>query len=462
VNAAAFCRGLQLYLLATTLCFGVTSHATDEANRPPDFLAERSFDGPNRQDFPWHVELSRSWLTFQQRHSVQTRVTFRVRDLLKAGVSLRDLHMLVKLAGEDGRWLPGQSYTHFEPPPGLAAADEIHSLTNLYVRPGTYTVAVMAYDAASRHGNLWRGTLHVAPLKDDPLPGIERNLPQVEFLPPAQPLHIGRGRGLGSMITFDPWALGQGELVLPVANARPVQVDIVANVSLSAITDWHNSEAPNWQYQVNGATLVQISNVLAQLSPQAGCVRLSALDVRRQTVFLDGQDARLLDWPGLRKAISGVNRVKIEAGTLAGEKYEPAFLAHYLEHLSSAPSSCELHGPSPLHILILVSDAFVFPNGTQFTTVQPEHILVDLCYYLRVVPVTVGHWDEIGKVVKPLHPVKLEFSDPGHFRKALAELITDIERASRKPPSLKPGDEESIRDPGLNPYPSMTVNKCQR
>jgi hypothetical protein len=418
-------------MFATILC--AASHALGEGSPPLEIPVDSWFDGPNRQDFPWRVEMGQSWLTFQQRRYVQARVTFRVRDLLKASVSLRDLHLIVKLASEDGRWLPGQSYSRFEPPPDLAAADEIHSLSNLYVRQGTYKVAVMAYDAAHRRGNLWRGVLQVGPLKDDPLPGIERTLPQVEFLPAVEPLRLGRGRGLGSMITFDPWALGQGELLLPVANARPVQVDIVANVSLSAATDWHSSEAPDWQYQLNGATLLQISNVLSQLNLQAGCVRLSALDVRRQRVFVDRQDARSLDWSRLRRAIGSVNRVKIEAGTLAGEKHEPAFLARYLEHLSSAPSTCQPNTTPPLHILILVSDAFIFPNGAQITTVEPELIAVDRCYHLRVVPVAGGRWDEIEKIVKPLHPLKFDFSNSSRFRKTLAELITNIEDASQKP-----------------------------
>jgi hypothetical protein len=427
-----------LCLFATILCSCAVSRAFGESNRPPEIPADRSFEGPNRQDFPWRVEMGQSWLTFQQRRYVQVRVTFRVRELVKAGVSLRDLHLIVKLASEDGRWLPGQSYTHFEPPPGLAAGDEINSLTNLYVRQGSYKVAVMAYDAAHHRGNLWHGALQLAPLKDDPLPGIDRTLPQVEFLPAAAPLHLGRGRGLRSMITFDPWALGQGELLLPVANARPVQVDIVANVSLSAATDWHNSEAPDWEYQMNGAILLQISNVLSQLNLQAGCVRLSALDVRRQKVFVDGQDARILDWSGLRQTISGVNRVKIEAGTLAGEKHEPAFLAHFLEHLSSAPSTCQPNGPFPLHILILVSDAFIFPNGARITTVQPELVPIDLCYHLRVVPVAGGRWDEIERVVKPLHPLRFDFSSASGFRKTLAGVISGIEGAAQKPAS-KPG-----------------------
>ena len=433
-------RGLVLCLFAATLYLCAAVPASGQNDGPPDHLVDRSLNGPNRQDFPWRVEVSQSWLTFQQRRYVQVKVKFRVRDLLKARVSAGDLHLMVKLAGEDGHWLPGYSYTHFEPPPDLAPSDEINSLTNLYVGQGTYVVAVLAYEDAHHRENLWRGPLQLRPIKDDPLPGIERNLPQVEFLPAAQPIHIGRGRRLGSMITFDPWALGQGELVLPVANSRPVQVDVVANVSLSAATDWHNSEAPDWEYQLNGALLVQISNVLSQLNLHAGCIRLSALDVRRQKVFVDRQDTRTLDWSQLKQAIRAVNRVKIEADILAGEKLEPAFLAHYLEHLSSTPSACPQNGPPPLHILILVSDAFIFPNGAHMATVQPELASTDVFYHLRVVPVAGGRWDEIGSVVKPLHPLKFEFSSADRFRKVLAELITGIENASRETP--KPGQKE--------------------
>jgi hypothetical protein len=430
VTVAAIRRGFRVFALAGILCAG--GRTFGEGNPPPEIPVDTWLQGQNRQDFPWRVELGQSWLTFQQRRYVQARITFRVRDLLKAGVSLRDLHLIVKLAGEDGHWLRGQSYSQFEPPPELAAADEIHSLTNLYVRQGSYNVAVMAYDAANHRGNLWRGPLRVGPLKDDPLPGIDRTLPQVEFLPAALPLRLSRGRGLASMITFDPWALGQGELLLPVGNVRPVQVDIVANVSLSLASDRRTSEAPDWEYQLNGATVLQISNALSQLNLKAGCVRVSALDVRRQKIFADREDARTLDWARLRQAIVGVNRNKIEVSILAGQKHEPAFLAHYLEQLSAAPIPCQKDSPSPLHVLIVVSDPFIFPNGAEMTTVRPELIPVGLCYHLRIVPVAGARWDEIGKVVKPLHPVKFDFSDSGRFRKTLAQLITGIESVSRE------------------------------
>ena len=390
--------------------------------------------GPDQQTFPWHVEVGESLLTFQQRRAVQTKVTIRVRDLLKNDVSLADLHFLVKVAGEDGIWLPGQSYSHFEPPKGLGAGDQIKSYSGLYLRQGTYKVAVMAYDTAHHRGNLWRGSVHVDALKEDPLPGLERDLPPVAFLDPGREIPYGRT----TIFTFDPWALGQGNLRLPIKNVRPVQLDIVTNLSLSVATDWPNHEAPEWQYQRNSSALLQISNVLSQMDLDAGCIRVSTLDIRRQKVFLDRQDSRNVDWLRLRDELSHVNRAKIDVGTLAGEKHEPAFLAHFLERVSSAPSSCSQGGTNPLHVLVLVSDSFIFPNGTQMSKVQPELVAEGLSYHLRVVPVAGARWDEIQSVVKPLHPAKFEFADAGRFRRALAQMIADIEKASGASPSPGP------------------------
>jgi hypothetical protein len=413
--------------------FAATIYASPLAwgeDSPPEIPITSWLEGPARQDFPWQVELGKTLLSFQQRHYVQTKVTFRVRDLLKAGISLSDLRLIVRVAREDGRWLPGQAYTHFEPPPGLKKGDQISSFSGLYVRQGSYKVTVIAYDSAHRRGNLWHGDLRVAPLRDDPLPGIERDLPEVEFVP-AQPALATPKRGTGGSVVLNPWTLGEGDLLLPVHNGRPVQVDIVTNVSLSAATDSRRSEAPQRDYQLNGAALLQISNVLSQLDLKSGCIRLSTLDVRRQKIYLDRQDVRDVDWVELQQAIASANRATIEAKTLAGEKREPAFLAHYLELLTDPPQDCGTNAAPPLHILILVSDAFIFPNGAQWTTVNRERIPAELCYHLRVVPEVGGQWDEIGKVVRPLHPVRFDFSSSSRFRKTLAHVMAGIEKLSQ-------------------------------
>jgi hypothetical protein len=430
VNVAVIRRGWLALAAALILC--APANAPAQSSPPSDVPVENWLHGSDRQDFPWRVRITQPWLTFQQRHLVQVWITVRARDLLHSEVSPNDLCFVIKVAGEDGRWLPGQAYSRFEPAAGLAPSDEIHSVANIYVREGNYAVAAMVYDSRNRRGNLWRGNLHVGPVKNDPLPGMERDLPRVEFLPPVKPLRLGRSRGLGSMITFDPWAIGAGDLLLPVANERPVLVDVAANVSLSEATDTRYSEAPEWEYQLNGGQILQISNVLSQLDLKAGCVRFGAFDLRRQKIFANHTDASRADWTQVGREIRGLDRNKIEAITLARQKQQPAFLARYLEQLSEGSNPCELLGPRPLRILIVVSDAFLFPDRAHITTVQPSRMQEGFCYYLRVVPVSGASWDQIERVLKPLRPFRFDFSDATRFRKSLAQLMRNIESVSRE------------------------------
>jgi len=383
------------------VCLATPVRAEEEL--PADFPVASWLGSPDRRDFPWRVELSHPWLTFQQRHAVRTEVTIRVRDLLAAGLSLTDLHFMVKVADQDGRWLPGQSYSHFEPPREISAAHRIRSFTGLLLRPGRYTIALMVYDTAHHRGNISRLAVEVTPLKQDPLPDMEHDLPRLQFLERDQMVAYQRM----SFATVDPYALGDGDLRLPVRNAGPIVVDIVANLSLSVTTDSPASEAPDFFYQWNGGKLLQISNVLSQIDLQAGCIRISALDVRRQRIFLDRRDAAHLDWSQWKEQVTGMRRATIDVGTLAADKQQPAFLARFLESLSAGPSCVQ--EPAG-RVLILVSDALVFPNGTRMTAVLPERMPEVRAYYLSLVPVAGGRWDEIHNVLKPLHP--WHFSSP--------------------------------------------------
>lgn len=425
VNEEVIRRGLRLAILAAAVFGLCKADDTVPSNEIPlaDWL--RASD---RQDFRWQVRVGQPWLTFQQRRLTQVEVSFRVSDLLKAGISLPDLYFVVKLGTEDGKWFKGQSYRRFVPPPDLKPSDGVRSLANLYVAPGTYRVVVMAYDALHRRGNLVRQTLRVPVLKDDPLPGLDRDLPKVEFLPPANPMRIGRGR-FQALLTMDPWALGSGDLVMPVATTRPVIVDVVANVSLSEVTNLRHSEAPEWSYQINAATLLQAGHVLSQLDLKNGCIRLSMIDLRRQKIFVDHEEVPALDWAKIRHKLETLNRNKIDVAALAGQKQEPAFLAHYLEGLWTAPYGCQLSGPQPTHVLVMISDAFVFPNGARMTTVDPLRMPGSEAYYVRLVPVVGGRWDEIKSVLNSVRPVQFDIANSREFRKVLAHLMASMGNA---------------------------------
>lgn len=224
---------LSVLVVSLILLFSFLSCPVFAQSDPPaDIPIDQWLQGPDRHDFRWKVHLNKPRLTYRQRDLVQIAVAFEMRDLVKAKVSLQDLHLVVKLAGQDGHWL-GQAYTRFDPPEGVAFAAELYGVVNVYVRPGTYRVAAMVYDILNRRGNLWRGTLHVPGVKNDPLPNAERNLSDVEFQPepPNKPTIARLNPIRPPKLVDDPLGLGEGELFLPVDNVRPLQVDVFVNLS---------------------------------------------------------------------------------------------------------------------------------------------------------------------------------------------------------------------------------------
>ena len=84
----------------------------------------------------------------------------------------------------------------------------------------------------------------------------------------------------------------------------------------------------------------------------------------------------------------------------------------------------------PRHVLIVVSDAFLFPLKTEMTEVD-AHALPNLrCYYLEMEPVVGLRFDEIAKVLKPLHPERFSLVHPVHFRRTLAQIIATLGKSN--------------------------------
>ncbi|MBI3477022.1 MAG: hypothetical protein HY010_14920 [Acidobacteria bacterium] len=368
------------------------------------------------------MKLSQTELTFQQRHYVRVGIGFRVADLIRAGASFNDLYLVVRLSDKDGHWLPGQSYGHFHVPADASPKDGLQSTTHLFVRAGDYKIAVMAYDSVHRRGNLWRGDLHVSTPGSDPLPGIEEDLPAVQFLTSDALTRLPPETTISSVVSLYPRPLGEGELRLTVANAHPVLVDIVVVNPMSYLSE-----------------LVPISNVLSQMRLKSGCVRASALDLFSRIVLPDRQDARTVDWAMVAKAMPPypISPYANDAKVLIGESQEPAFFVHSLEQLSDTSKACQIADPAPLHVLIIVSESYHFVQRAERLRVNPSRLPGVLCYNLRHRADAVFGWEELSKVIEPLHPVTLTVSNPLQFRKALANLIAGIERASRELPPAK-------------------------
>lgn len=419
VNVAAICCGFRVSALAAVL--GAASCVLAQSIPPADVPVDEWLQGSARQDFPWQVHVEPSLLTFQQRHLVQVRTAFPIGKLLKAGVSLPDLHFITKFGTEDGRWFPGQCYSRFVPPRGLSPRDQVASFASVYLRPGRYKVGVMAYDSLHRRGNLWKGELVVPREKDDPLPYMDADLPQIDYPLAIQP-PSGGDANLPTLA--HPGGFGEGKLRLPVSNPHPILVDVVANLSPSALTPERT------YYHRNAIFLLQVSNVLSQLDFKSGCVRFSAIDILRQKTFAVGEIGPKVDWDKVVSTLQATEPNKIDAHALARQKIAPSLFAKFLQQVITKPSACGEDGQEPQHVLIVVSDAFLFPFKTEMTAVD-AHALPNLrCYYLEMEPAVGFRFDEIANVLKPLHPERFSLVHPVHFRRTLAQIIATLGKSN--------------------------------
>ena len=101
--------------------FCVRSRASADHNPPPEIPIQQWLQGPDRRDFDWKVILEPPSLTFQQRHLQKIQTTFSVGKLLKAGVSLSDLHLVVKFAVRGRQLVPRTMLQPFQTAAGSGA-----------------------------------------------------------------------------------------------------------------------------------------------------------------------------------------------------------------------------------------------------------------------------------------------------------------------------------------------------
>ena len=325
MRMAAHRLALMLALLATTSLPVSASPQTSET-RPP-LPVDEWLRGPDRQDFRWKVRVSRPRLTFQQRHLVQIRATVDA-DLVHRDAATPDLHFFVKVSDDQGRWLPGENYNHFSPSSTLDSEIAIQFDSGLYVRPESYTVAVIAYDSVHHNRNLWRRPLVVRPPKNDPLPLLGRDLPQVEFLAdvPNDSLKLDsfspplRARSVPYVepTNDQSWHLGHGREWLPISTDRPVQVDLL--LDFSGWTDPEQRLKPSAQaYRQAVGRLLQIGSVLSHLAPQRGCVRVITMDMLRLRTIHD-RVAADLDWDAFQRSMTGLNQYTVDVNALEKRK----------------------------------------------------------------------------------------------------------------------------------------------
>jgi hypothetical protein len=396
-----FARYIGIAVL-TAICGVVVALGADE-DIPPFDVAEW-LSMPDHMDFPWKVRIpaKSSWVNLQQRYVTGVSATIDGGDL-EDTTNKRVLHFVLKVATSDNRWLPGYSYTRASIPSGVDRFHEIQYINRLYLRPGHYTVALIVYDPAFKQGNIYRKNVEVSRLKNDPLPELDRNMPDVEFI------------GTDQM-------LGQGKEWLPVKNNRYLCIDIVVNTSV---------DKPYSQYS---SSVLQASSVLSHLELSKGSVRVTLLDALRMKTIFNRVDAVDFDWQQAIEVFKDQERAVIDIGTLGLQTQASAYLLDEFQKILE-DSACGPGAESPLKIVIVVSGGWLkFAKDTRIHQIEPQDPDAVRFFYFNTYTYGESVGDQLYKMLKRTKPRRFLFDDPLFsrdpllFRKALASLISDLEK----------------------------------
>ena len=288
-----------------------------------------------------------------------------------------------------------------------------------FVLPGDYRVSVAVFDSASGEHSIIKRNLHEAPLKNDPLPDMWRNLPAVEFP--------------GPQSSFDRWYLPSvaGRLKLAVETRHPMNVALLVNLTpperFSASTGMQNR---------NLEALLPATKVLSQVDWRNARLSLELLDLARRRVTYRQENMQALDWSKASSALDHVNPGIIDVRSLANRRYSADFFLNRISRQIVFPNEAVR---TPRVVIVLSSTVF-FEPGVEMRPIRlasrPDVTVIYIRYHLRpavfVDPTgrprrtyTTGVEDELAPLLKPLAPRIFDVATPEQFRRALA-LVLDV------------------------------------
>lgn len=300
------------------------------------------------------------------------------------------------------------------------------------VAPGDYRVTLAVFATATQEHSIAQRTLHVAALKNDPLPEAWRDLPPVEFP--------------SDTTTPDAWFLPSvsGRLHLPLETRRPVRIELLVNLTPS-----EQASAMRRNSRTLGV-LIPALKVLSQIDTRNGSLNISALDLARRRVCFEQDEVRDLDWTRLKVSLAQADPNVIDVHSLENRGQNVQFFLTEVGRRIAAGGDA----PAPVCILIVLSGPVVFDRGEDLHPIQSANSLNCRVFYIRYysrpmrppsapllpssssgrrsIPSTRSasgaETDYLEQTLKPLKPRLFEVYSPEQFRKMLGSLLDEISR----------------------------------
>src|SRR5438034_772265 len=332
-------------------------------------------NGGEQAEIPWDLRLSDPYLRIDQRLEVSYVIRLSAKDLNRTGKT-HELFFVSRISSPEGEWLDQ---------PNIARYVVEQELPN-----GVQTQFLM----------------RVSEFRGDPLPDIYRHMPLVEFPQIDESEQNGPG-------------LLTSRLYLPVHNKHALEVELIS--TLSPPEQWTGRTRVLRSHNDNtiGAIIA-----LSQLELAGGTLSITGLDLVRHQVIFEEPSIHGPNWQSLMEALKKAQSPELSAQALQGSKNNGAF---FREFLSQRINSEGFDG-SPIRVLIIVTSSQLFQRGSDLTPLQVEGDCRCRVYHLRFRLNMADVFDEIEKIIKPLHPRTFNLITPRDLRKAIAEIVADLEK----------------------------------
>ncbi|MCU1242201.1 MAG: hypothetical protein JWO71_2927 [Candidatus Acidoferrum typicum] len=382
--------------------------------------------GP-KAELPWHSRITPPALTLHQRIAVRVEVELDGNELVARCCEGKAV-ALVQITDQQGHTYRNYGEKELkDATPGLG--QYMVSLSwEVFLLPGEYKATVAFYYSGRNAHNLTSGRVHVGALKHDPLQGSWRDLPTVEFCD-SQP------EGLDAFLLPNI----EGRLRLPAKSGRPIQVEILENV-----TPYPSERRRPKLYTDRLAMFLPILKTFSQLQVDNGTVGLSVLDFARRSVVFDQQNItdREVSWTKFKDAMAANSVVVVDAHDLEREHdYGQFFASEMTRRLNGAGSD------SFKRVVIVISGPMELGSRKPIEIAAPTEsnfaVFYVRCDFLLQAPLVMRSpilggpiapppqrlealEDGVGKALRKLKPRVFGVHSAEGVREALATILSGL------------------------------------
>ena len=414
------CCGYLLLLLVA--CSSRALAVRDDEPTTDSIFAEAPFarwqaQGP-RQEVRWQVTMmSDENLSFHQRLVATIKIQVPSGELMKRRHDER-ITLLVEVRNSEGASFRNYGLLELNSMNPELKQSDVEFSWDAFVLPGRYDVDLALWDKKSGEHNFMRRQLRVGGYKRDPLPAMWQGLDAFEFWSTKRD---------GPEFIFHSDI--DGRLNLPLATRRPVQLEVLLDLTPSAAV-FHGSYALFTEYL---ETALPLFKVFSQIKVANGSSSAVALDIVQRRIPFEQSDGKELDWPRLSKALSpnnGPGLVRVQ--DLKNRQQSPVYLREELvRRLGRIGGQEGTQGARPLHVFVVIGgpmDLYVFPKLPEVETGWEQDSVI---YYLQLESDQrgiSGTARSLEKMLKPLKIHTIQVMGAIDARRALARVLEEVGR----------------------------------